>query len=141
MTDYAEHRGRAQSYRVLLICPTALVGMLRSAAAQAPPPMPLSTVASPSLSGRVAQVGSVTTTQSTANQGETGGSNLITTTITVQGGYQGSVPSGDNTGTVLPLGLDYALKLGLRNNCRRLAGNAWLAALYGRSLMLQLPKP
>ena len=36
--------------------------------------------------------------------------------VNAQGAYTGSVPQGDNTGTILPLRLDYALTLGLRNN-------------------------
>lgn len=36
--------------------------------------------------------------------------------VTVQGAYAGSVPTADNTGTVLPLRLDYALLLALRQN-------------------------
>jgi outer membrane protein TolC len=34
----------------------------------------------------------------------------------LQGAFRGSVPAGDNTGTVLPLRLDNALQLALRNN-------------------------
>jgi outer membrane protein TolC len=55
----------------------------------------------------------VTASQSadqTGDDGQTRGS------VQVQGAYAGSVAAGDNTGTVVPLRLDYALKLGLRNN-------------------------
>lgn len=67
------------------------------------------------LSGRQAQVGTVAASQSAAGAGA---DDTLTTqgSVNVQGAYSGSVPTGDNTGTVLPLSLDYAIRIALRNN-------------------------
>lgn len=71
--------------------------------------------AQPPLSSRGMQPGIVATSQSTTNTGSNS-VNLITSSVNVQGSYAGSVASGTSTGTVLPLSLDYALTLALRNN-------------------------
>jgi outer membrane protein TolC len=42
--------------------------------------------------------------------------NLLDSSVSVQGPYSGSTPTGTNTGTTLPLSLDYALTLGLHYN-------------------------
>jgi outer membrane protein TolC len=68
------------------------------------------------LSGATAQSGTVTSSQSTTNAGGGNSVNLINTSVNVQGDYSGSVPTGLNTGTVLPLTLAHALTLGLRYN-------------------------
>jgi len=67
------------------------------------------------LSGRQGQPGSVETTQTPV---EAAGQGALTleSTVNVQGAYTGSVASGRNTGTMLPLGLDYALRLALQQN-------------------------
>jgi outer membrane protein TolC len=68
------------------------------------------------LSGKQGQPGTVSTNQSTTNSAGGNSVNLINSTTNVQGQYSGSVATGSNTGTVLPLRLDYALQLALRNN-------------------------
>lgn len=68
------------------------------------------------LSGRSGQTGSVSTTQSTVNAGGTNSVNLINSTVSVDGPYRGSIATGTNTGTVVPITLDYALKQGLQYN-------------------------
>ncbi len=84
--------------------------------AQAPGPAPQSSAQQLPLSGRTGQTGSVGTTQSTVNAGGANSVNLINSTVNVQGPYFGSLPTGINTGTALPLTLDYALKQGLLYN-------------------------
>ncbi len=59
-------------------------------------------------SSRDAQSGSVTSSQSTTNTGANS-VNLIESSVSVQGAYAGSVPSGISTVTVLSLTVDYAL--------------------------------
>jgi outer membrane protein TolC len=66
------------------------------------------------LSGRSGQPGTVTYSESTNPEG--GSALLVNGSVSVQGSYSGSVPTGDNTGRVLPLSLDYALKQALRYN-------------------------
>ena len=68
------------------------------------------------LSGRAGQTGSVNTNQSTVNAGGTNSVNLINSSVDVQGPYRGSVATGTNTGTVVPITLEYALKMGLQYN-------------------------
>jgi outer membrane protein TolC len=58
----------------------------------------------------------VNATESVSGGGEGEGVLLQRGSASIQGAYAGSVPTGDNTGTVLPLRLDYALKLALRQN-------------------------
>lgn len=65
------------------------------------------------LSALTSQPGSVTSTQSTKNAGGGNSINIINSSVNVQGTYSGSVPTGLNTGSVLALTLEYALKLGL----------------------------
>ena len=68
------------------------------------------------LSGLQGRPGTVGSSQSTV-AGGSGDSALVSSgSVSVQGAYAGSVPTGDNTGTILPLRLDYAVKLGLRYN-------------------------
>ena len=75
-----------------------------------------SSVAQLPLSGRQGQTGLVSTSQSTTNAGGGDSVNLLNSSVNVQGAYSGSTPTGTNTGTTLPLSLDYALTLGLRYN-------------------------
>jgi outer membrane protein TolC len=67
-------------------------------------------------SGRTAQTGSVTATQSTANPGSGNSVDLINSSINVQGPYSGSTPNGRASGTLLELTLKDALARGLRFN-------------------------
>jgi hypothetical protein len=81
------------------------------------------------LSGVQNQTGSVGASQSTTNAGGGNSVNLLNSNVNVQGQYSGSEPSGTNTGTILPLTLDYALTLALRYNVRAVSqGNAMLQA-------------
>jgi len=75
-----------------------------------------STAAQLPLSGKQTQAGSVATTQSTTNSGGGNSVNLLNSSVDVQGQYSGSIAAATGTGTILPLGLDYALTLALRNN-------------------------
>jgi outer membrane protein TolC len=75
------------------------------------------------LSGRSAGSGTVAATQSVMPGGGSSGALSSQGSVSVQGAYRGSTPIGDNIGTVLPLTLDYALKLGLRNNLGAIAEN------------------
>ncbi|MFN7996811.1 MAG: TolC family protein [Bryobacteraceae bacterium] len=81
---------------------------LQSSAPANPLPLPLS--------GRQSRAGSVATTQTTVNAGGANSVNLIDSRVGVQGAYGGSVPGAPRIGTVLPLTLDYAIKLGLQYN-------------------------
>ncbi|HWC96143.1 MAG TPA: TolC family protein, partial [Candidatus Sulfopaludibacter sp.] len=67
------------------------------------------------LSGRDRQSGTAEVSQSAATD-QSQGAVQARGSVAVQGSLRGSVASGDNTGTVLPLRLDYALKLALRQN-------------------------
>lgn len=98
-----------------------IVGAFSAALCQAQSGPPAATPgASPAsqvpLSSRATQPGSVITTQSTISTGGGLDSLVINSSINIQGAYTGSVPTGDNTKSVLPLRLDYALQLGLRYN-------------------------
>ncbi len=68
------------------------------------------------LSDRQAQPGTVGITESTATSSDADSAVTIRGSVSVQGAYTGSVPTGDNTGTVLPLKLDYAIQQALRHN-------------------------
>ncbi|MEI9974063.1 MAG: TolC family protein [Ignavibacteriota bacterium] len=94
-----------------------LIGTLStSEAQQATTPPAISPARQIPLSGREAQPGGVGSTLSTTPSPGVEGALVTRGTVTVEGAYQGSVPSGDNTGTILPLRLDYALQLALRQN-------------------------
>jgi outer membrane protein TolC len=67
------------------------------------------------LSGRQSSTGAVSTTQSITNSGENS-VNVINSTVNLAGPYSGSVPNGSPIDSSVPLTLDSALKLGLRNN-------------------------
>jgi len=68
------------------------------------------------LSGRRSSSGSVSTTQSIRNSGGENSLNIIDTKVSFTSPYNGSVPDLSNINLALPLTLDNALKLGLRNN-------------------------
>src|SRR5690242_12325309 len=67
------------------------------------------------ISGRTGQIGSVNTVQNPL-PGGLQSVNSITSSVQVQGGYQGSVPSAQAPGPALPLSLDEALRRGLQYN-------------------------
>ncbi len=67
------------------------------------------------LSGRTAQQGSVATVQSTLPGGAQS-VNTISSSVQVQGAYQGSVPSADAGGAALSLSLAEAIRRGLEYN-------------------------
>jgi len=97
--------------------------------AQAPPPQPPAEARQLPLSGREQQVGTVTASQTL----DPAGNNVqLRGSVQVHGSYAGSVPTGDNTGTVLPLRLDYALTLALRNNLGTVAESHALQQAQGQ---------
>lgn len=67
-----------------------------------PPPVPVS--------------GSVSTSQSVINISGQNSVNLINSSVNIQGSYQGSIPSGTATGTVITLNLQEALERALKYN-------------------------
>src|ERR1700743_1173606 len=67
-------------------------------------------------SGRGLQPGSVGTTQSTVNAGGQNSVNLIDSSVSIQGSYLGSVPTGIATDAVISLSLQEALRRGLDYN-------------------------
>src|SRR5215831_12363421 len=67
------------------------------------------------LSGRTATPGTVVTVQNPLPSGLQS-VNTITSTVQVQGAYQGSVPSAQNAGPALTLSLDDAVRRGLEFN-------------------------
>jgi len=67
------------------------------------------------LSGRTGTPGAVVTVQNPLPSGLQS-VNTITSTVQVQGAYQGSVPSGTAAGPAFPLSLDEALRRGLQYN-------------------------
>jgi outer membrane protein TolC len=60
--------------------------------------------------------GSVSTTQSVVNAGGQNSVNLLNSSVSIQGTYQGSVASGTATGTTISLSLEEALKRALNYN-------------------------
>ena len=88
------------------------------------------------LSGRGTPDNPVTVTQQTAPGGgsASGDVNVLNTTIMVQGPYAGSVPTGKLAPDTLPLTLDDALKLALRNNLGRLSQDAGVTQAEGQRL-------
>ena len=88
-------------------------------AAQSPPPEsgPQPTRAiQPPLSGRTGQPGSVATVQTPQPGGGVPSVNNINSTVSVQGSFQGSVPTSLAPGAPLKLSLDDALRRGLQTN-------------------------
>jgi outer membrane protein TolC len=67
------------------------------------------------ISGRTAQQGSVATVQNPLPGGAQS-VNTITSSVQVQGAYQGSVPSAESPGALLPLSLAEAIRRGLQYN-------------------------
>jgi hypothetical protein len=88
-------------------------------------------------SGRGFQPGSVGTTQSTVNAGGQNSVNLIDSSVSIQGSYLGSVPTGTATDAVIRLSLSEALRRALDYNLGvvsategvRQARAQWLACL------------
>jgi outer membrane protein TolC len=107
-----------------------------------PPSSPSSMPLELPLSGKQSQTGSVSTTQSTTNTGGGNSVNLLNSSINVQGQYSGSTASGTDTGSVIPLRLDYALNLAFRNNLGGLSqNNATLQAQGARRVALSTLLP
>src|SRR6202050_4491629 len=67
-------------------------------------------------SGRGLQPGAVGTTQSTVNAGGQNSVNLIDSSVSIQGSYLGSVPTGTATDSVISLSLPEALRRALNYN-------------------------
>jgi len=67
-------------------------------------------------SGRSNANGSVSATQSVTNTGSGNSVNIIDSTVNLTSPYNGSVPGTSDINVAVPLTLDNALKLGLRNN-------------------------
>lgn len=86
------------------------------------------------LSGRGTPENPVSVTQQTAPANAQGDVNTLNTTVMVQGPYAGSVPGGKLSMDTLPLTLDAALKLALRNNLGRLAQDAGVMQAEGQRL-------
>ncbi|WP_419804716.1 TolC family protein [Terriglobus sp.] len=86
------------------------------------------------LSGRSTPDNPVTIMQQTAPNGASGDVNTLNTTVTVQGPYAGSVPNGPLAPDTLPLTLDAALKMALRNNLGRLSQDAGVLQAEGQRL-------
>jgi outer membrane protein TolC len=88
-----------------------------AAYAQSPPPesqAPGTRVTPLPLSGRSAQTGSVTVTQTTIPGGDS--VNTLNTTVQTQGAYQGSVPTSQTPGAPLAISLDDAVERGIKSN-------------------------
>ena len=93
------------------------------------------------LSGRQSSTGSVSTAQSIANSGGVNSVNVLNSTVNLAGPYSGSVPNASPIDVSVPLTLDNALKLGLRNNLGQISqANAVVQAkglrLVARSALL-----
>ena len=74
-------------------------------------------------SGRANANGSVSATQAITNTGSGNSVNIIDSTVNLTSPYNGSVPGASNINLALPLTLDNALKLGLRNNLGQISQN------------------
>lgn len=86
------------------------------------------------LSGRATPDNPVTTTQQTAPASASGDVNVLDTMVTVQGPYVGSAPKGTLVPGTMPLTLDDALKMALRNNLGRLSQDAGVQQAEGQRL-------
>jgi len=74
-------------------------------------------------SGRANANGSVSATQAITNTGSGNSVNIIDSTVNLTSPYNGSVPGTSDINLALPLTLDNALKLGLRNNLGQISQN------------------
>jgi len=86
-------------------------------------------------SGRASQNGSVSATQAITNTGSGNSVNTIDSTVSLTSPYNGSVPDTSNINLALPLTLDNALKLGLRNNLGQISRNNSVLDARGQRLI------
>ena len=108
-------RALSPSVRLFLLACLVLVTAGGTALYGQGVPSPPTRAAQVPLSGQQTQPGSVGTSQSSTSTGANS-VNILNSSVNVQGAYSGSVPSQIATGTILPLSLDYALTLALKNN-------------------------
>jgi outer membrane protein TolC len=102
----------------LFVCATGAMIFVHVLLAQSPSqlnPQPSSAVQLP-LSGRAAQTGSVSVTQSTTNTGGGNSVNVIDSSVSATAPFNGSVPQGRVNPNEIQLTLEDALSLGLRFN-------------------------
>ena len=100
------------------VCATSAMIFVHALLAQSPAemnPQPSSVVQIP-LSGRAAQTGSVSVTQSTTNTGGGNSVNVIDSSVSATAPFNGSVPQGQVNPNEIQLTLEDALSLGLRFN-------------------------
>jgi outer membrane protein TolC len=100
------------------VCATSAMIFVHALLAQSPAemnPQPSSVVQLP-LSGRAAQTGSVSVTQSTTNTGGGNSVNVIDSSVSATAPFNGSVPQGHVNPNEIQLTLEDALSLGLRFN-------------------------
>jgi outer membrane protein TolC len=86
-------------------------------------------------SGRANASGSVSATQSITNTGTGNSVNIIGSTVNLTSPYNGSVPDASNINLALPLTLDNALKLGVRNNLAQISQNNSVVEARGQRLV------
>jgi outer membrane protein TolC len=86
-------------------------------------------------SGRASANGSVSATQSITNTGSGNSVDIIDSTVNLTTPYNGSVPDSLNINLALPLTLDNALKLGLRNNLGQISQNNSVHEAKGQRLI------
>jgi len=99
---------RVGVYAAAMVFGLAIPAMLSAQSSSTPIQLPAS--------GRGLQPGSVGTTQSTVNAGGQNSVNLIDSSVSIQGSYLGSVPTGTATDAVVSLSLTEALRRGLDYN-------------------------
>jgi len=87
------------------------------------------------LSGRGIANASVSTTDSIANTGSGNSVNIVNSTVNLTSPYSGSVPNTSNVNLALPLTLDIALKLGMRNNLGQISQNNSVLEARGQRLI------
>jgi outer membrane protein TolC len=97
--------------------------------------VPASQVNQVPLSGRGNADGSVSTTQSITNTGGGSSVNIVSSAVNLSGSYNGSVPDPSKLDLSLPLTLDNALKLGLRNNLGQISQNNGVVQARGQRLI------
>jgi outer membrane protein TolC len=86
-------------------------------------------------SGRASANGSVSATQSITNTGAANSVNIIDSTVNLTSPYNGSVPDASTVNVALPLTLENALKLGLRNNLAEISQNNSVLEAGGQRLV------
>ena len=87
------------------------------------------------LSGRANTTGSVSTTQAITNTGTGNSVNIIDSTVNLTSPYNGSVPDASIINLALPITLDNALKLGLRNNLAEISQDNSVLDARGQRLV------